>query len=1069
MGSSRKFTRRTLGRLVLIVAAIVLGALAFPVGPASAGPEHPETTTPTEVRAETALLHGVLNPGKEGEMGTYPIEEYEFLYKESPTECEGGSVVPASPGMSLGGGKEEVSQELEGLTKGTDYTACLRVKGSGGEAVSLPITFTTTIPPEAPTGEEANPVAATTATLKGILNAGAVGDPGSYEFHYRQSEVECAGEGEKVLSGTSTGTTPEPVEAQVSELLPDMPYTFCLRAVNASGEEVLGTPVTFTTLAGPPAITSESVSGVEVTAATLEAEIEPDGSETTYHFEYGFTTSSEHSTPESASIGTGDAEQAVGARIAGIAPGTSYHYRVVATNAQSPSGGTPGPDKVFTTPRTLIATTETCENAQLRAEQPYGLTLPECRAYEMVSPIETNGQDATDTAIVTPPRASLSGEAITYASRGGFAGPRGEVQENQLLSRRGANGWETHAVTPLHEPKEADSHPSYEAAAFTPELTAGVANSNASLVAGAPVPALAEKDLYVAELAGGSYQYVAADATDPMGASEDLSHVVFGEFGKVFEWMDGDVSPVNVDNTGTVMTASVGSQAIELAQANGRDKDVWHAVSSDGKRVYFTSPGQEGEPDRQLYVRMNANQLQSPMSGEECTIATDACTIEVSASQRKTADPHGPQSARYWGASADGENVFFTSTAELTDDAYTGTEDNAENLYKYDLETGALTDLTVDTADVAAGAEVQGVVQISEDGSYVYFVADGKLAAGAQAGQRNLYFSHEGGAPTFIAALAQNDLTDWGYYSKFVEMEPSPAINSAVLTPNGEEIAFMTERSLETSNHLRYDNIQSRSHQCEGEIGDHGESETGHCREVYVYDAQTHELTCASCDPSGARPVGPSSLSQLGSHYAFTEYRARSFLEDGTLFFNSSDALVPGASDERQNVYDYHDGHVQAISNVSGASPSFFLDASASGRDVFFATADDLVPQDTGTNVVVYDARVGGGFPAAVSPTPCTGTDSCKPSPAPQPEVFGPPASGTFSGLGNLPPATPTSVTPKKKTAAELRAEKLAKALKSCRKKDKSKKKRATCEKSARKRYGAAKAKKARTERRTSR
>ena len=61
------------------------------------------------------------------------------------------------------------------------------------------------------------------------------------------------------------------------------------------------------------------------------------------------------------------------------------------------------------------------------------------------------------------------------------------------------------------------------------------------------------------------------------------------------------------------------------------------------------------------------------------------------------------------------------------------------------------------------------------------------------------------------------------------------------------------------------------------------------------------------------------------------------YLEDGALFFNSSDALVPHASDGRQNVYEYENGHIYPISNVAGGFESFFLDASANGRDVFFA------------------------------------------------------------------------------------------------------------------------------------
>ena len=76
-------------------------------------------------------------------------------------------------------------------------------------------------------------------------------------------------------------------------------------------------------------------------------------------------------------------------------------------------------------------------------------------------------------------------------------------------------------------------------------------------------------------------------------------------------------------------------------------------------------------------------------------------------------------------------------------------------------------------------------------------------------------------------------------------------------------------------------------------------------------------LVCASCNPTGARPVGPSSLATAPG-YAEDLYRPRNLLEDGTLFFDSSDALVPHASDGRQNVYEYEHGHIYAISECGG-------------------------------------------------------------------------------------------------------------------------------------------------------
>jgi len=154
-------------RLVLAVLATMLGVLAFTVAPAlAAAPETPETGEPTEVTATTATLNGVLNPGGAGELGTY-----EFLYKASQTECEGGSMAPEPPGMALGVKKEVVSVQLTGLKPGTEYTVCLVEQNAAGEeAQSTRVTFTTQgLGTTTVTSESLSTVEATRGTLNGVL------------------------------------------------------------------------------------------------------------------------------------------------------------------------------------------------------------------------------------------------------------------------------------------------------------------------------------------------------------------------------------------------------------------------------------------------------------------------------------------------------------------------------------------------------------------------------------------------------------------------------------------------------------------------------------------------------------------------------------------------------------------------------------------------------------------------------------------------------------------------------------------------------------------------------------
>ena len=697
-----------------------------------------------------------------------------------------------------------------------------------------------------------------------------------------------------------------------------------------------------------------------------------------------------------------------------------------------------------------------CPNEQLRAEQPYGLGLPDCRAYEMVSPLDKGDSDAilpeSDAA-----RSSLSGEVLTWQSLGVFAGAEGSQLENQYIARRGANGWSTRGITPPYIPYSTALGGSYEALAFTPELTAGVARTDVPLTAEL-LPQYAEyNNLYLADLAvapvshrlltsGTPYVETPREsqgvAQEVAGASTDLSHVVYNEDEHVLEWADGEPEPrlVSVGPEGEPLE-SAGAGGAEQSGRDlkpGSENDSWRSVSADGLRVMFTSPGGVDSPHKQLYVRENAGQPQSPVG--ECTISTEACTVEVSKSQRAEFDQAGSRSVRYWGASVDGTHVFFTSCAKLTDNATAsagpiegcnpGEPGVGNDLYEYDLETGVLSDLTVDEAGDPFGAEVLGVADISEDGTYVYFVAEGKLTIGENPekkdpvpGESNLYLAHYLGGKwvtSFIATLEHpttysgggggqegGDSEDW---------DESPALDSVRATPDGSRLAFLSTRRF-----TGYDNEDANTKEADTEI--------------FSYDAESQKLTCVSCNPSGELPIGPSRWqARQASSTALQGYTPRSYSADGDrLVFDSGDALTPQDTNGRQDVYEWEQngsggcpavapgapepGCLFAISNVAGNYESFLLDADPTGENVFFATEDQLVPADTDFHVDVYDARVDGGFPVSVLPPACDNGDSCKGPVSPQPGVFGAPASATFSGLANpVEPPSQAMVKPTKKT-----------------------------------------------------
>lgn len=251
--------------------------------------------------------------------------------------------------------------------------------------------------------------------------------------------------------------------------------------------------------------------------------------------------------------------------------------------------------------------------------------------------------------------------------------------------------------------------------------------------------------------------------------------------------------------------------------------------------------------------------------------------------------------------------------------------------------------------------------------------------------------------------------------------------------------------------------------------------------EVFVYTAGAGAPVCASCDPTGAPPdvtEPESGTSRLPASTSSTTYTRRWISNDGSrVFFDSEQQLVKQDTNDVQDVYEWEregtagcpvatstsGGCVFLISGGESQGYSFLVDTDATGQNVFFEHQGSL-----GANEVapdrnqLYDARVGGGFPKAA--TACAAS-SCQ-SETQSPATFSTPASSSFSGIGNFAPPPP----PKPKTAAQIKAEHLAKALKTCRGKH-NKKRRTACERQARRRYGvahhASRSSKTKNERRT--
>ena len=770
--------------------------------------------------------------------------------------------------------------------------------------------------------------------------------------------------------------------------------------------------------ASRPVIDRELAEEVGVSEAKLGALISPGALDTSYYFEYGTTTAYGQSTPYPVGdAGAGATPSTVWAAASGLQPGVTYHYRVIASNEVATVKGS---DQTFTTE---TAEQAACPNEQLRTG--FSAGLPDCRAYEQVTvPNEASSQPdiAHERSEINRNNAAArDGNRFSYYTTDVLPGSQsGDVL---YLATRGAGGWSSEDVVPPTDYYgfgcevigEDVSVEGYSADMSRELLSDGESQVEGAsrggggecngpdpeLVSGEPLGVM---NLFVRDNEDAAYQLVdlvppgvAPANANPLGASEDDSHVVFGEHAQltldapggvedVYEWNGGVVRLVTVLPNGT---PAVGSLASTRPEA--------HAVSADGSRVVFSAGGG-------LYLRENAEQPPS----EECAGPTKACTVQLDASQAG-----GSGGGQFQAASTDGSRVLFTDERQLT--AGSSAAAGEPDLYEYDASTAKLTDLS---AAASGHAHVQGVVGISEDAAYVYFAALGVLAGNANAhgerataGQLNIYLRHEG-ATTFIAGA------DPATEVCLDASEPCSRVSA-----NGLYLALTSTRSL-----TGYDNFNTTT----GRL-DH---------EIFLYSAASGRFVCASCSPSGEAPTGAIVIED-GQHHPTNQSQSEALLENngglgvphylsdsGRLFFETVAALLPRDTNGQFDVYEFEPDGVGSCGEVAGclalvssgtsSLETMLLDASANGNDVFMREFQQLTPEDKQEgSISIVDARVDGGFPQAVSPPPCATADSCRAAASAQPPIFGAPASQTFSGAGNLAPAPVAAVKPKAKAKSK--------------------------------------------------
>jgi PKD domain len=193
----------------------------------------------------------------------------------------------------------------------------------------------------------ATEVGQTSATLNGSVNPEGK-ETKSCKFEY--GTALPSGKTAPCVPLPGSGKTAEAVTAKVTTgLTAGTKYEFKLIDENVEGKESSGSPLSFTTLEAATAPLAETFAavGITQTSATLKGDANAHGETTSCHFEYGTTTAYGTSVPCPVAPGSGRSNVEESLPVAGLSPGTTYHFQLVAENGTF--GKTLGGDKQFTT------------------------------------------------------------------------------------------------------------------------------------------------------------------------------------------------------------------------------------------------------------------------------------------------------------------------------------------------------------------------------------------------------------------------------------------------------------------------------------------------------------------------------------------------------------------------------------------------------------------------------------------------------------------------------------------------------------------------------------------------
>jgi hypothetical protein len=971
-------------------------------------------------------------------------------------------VIAANPGR----GREEDGQEgnftlvnVQGLTAAPGGEPLYAVTSAGALENSPRVWRLESTSGLDASSIEATEVGSSTATLKATVTLPSIPLETAYRFEYSADGVNwvsqpvpdaAIGNGE---AGGTSSTCPLPkastcqVSQPIDNLVPNTTYQLriVLYTFFDQGRARILSEGDFKTKEEPPLVITGSARWSSPAATKpsllLGGTVNPGHSVTKYYFQYvdesTFQADSsggdgfQHATD--APIAPGEAGKglrnvAVRNVVDGLDPDLAYRYRLIATNASGTSVGS------------------------IRTVSPPD---PGERFYEQVSSGDSWGSGVSEYGIGDV--ADDGQRALFYAQAFGRqrSSPK-VVTGNPFVAQRGADGWSVSGLLPSPsraardhaEAVEGASHAADLGAQLWAESSVGESQRNEAQfgragIDGSLIPASAQI-APLAERGEGTGFY------EPLGASADLSRIVFAFKGSnsAVSLLPGETPPA-VAQSNLYGIAGAGSEhpVLEiLNRANGPAGAVLggacgaqlggtvstHAVSTDGSVVYFSArPGASGVPPCEEPKPLR---LYKRIDGEE--------TVEVSKSTCTRTSPTACNTAldgndTFWGASANGEVVFFTTKRQLTD----SDEDETEDLYAYDesLPPGErLVQVSAGEAvgshSIGKGAKVQGVVDNSEDGSRVYFVAEGALTGAnvlgnspsTSSGARNLYVwerdaAHPAGRISFVATLLSGDQGEWrvgGASGEPGGQKYATALPVGGGEGDGHDLAIVTATKLLPT------------------------VDTDSSPDLYLYDddatSAAEALRCLSCVGNEESPVRVTRrfVTEL-SRPDYAQQAPFATRDLSTVVMTTKEALLPADENTTWDVYGWQQPGAGGCTEASSAPARAYFPAiqgclellspgtgefgieggannvsshqaaiSPDGRDVFFTTVAPLVGEDSNHAADVYDARIGGGFPDEAQASACTAEASCH-GVAPSPPTALSPAGSEIPAPGNAPSPKP--------------------------------------------------------------